>query len=40
MDLPMVGKLVPTILLHYDNHRMITIIDNAKENAMFSRHVK
>jgi hypothetical protein len=36
MDLPMVDKLVPTILLHCDNQSVITIVGNAK----FSRHVK
>jgi hypothetical protein len=40
MDLPMVDKLVPAILLHCDNQRVITIVGNAKENAKFSRHVK
>jgi hypothetical protein len=40
MDLPMVTKPVPGILLHCDNQSMITIVDNAKENAKFSRHVK
>jgi hypothetical protein len=36
MDLPMVAKPVPTILLHCDNQSVITIVSNAK----FSRHVK
>jgi hypothetical protein len=40
MDLPMVDKLVPAILLHYDNQSVTTIVGNAKENAKFSRHVK
>jgi hypothetical protein len=40
MDLPMVAKPVPAILLHCDNQSMITIVGNAKENAKFSRHVK
>jgi hypothetical protein len=40
MDLPMVAKSVPTILLHCDNQSMITIVGNVKENAKFSRHVK
>jgi hypothetical protein len=40
MDLPMVAKPVPAILLHYDNQNVITIVGNAKENAKFSRHVK
>jgi hypothetical protein len=40
MDLPMVDKLVPIILLHCDNQSVITIVGNTKENAKFSRHVK
>jgi hypothetical protein len=40
MDLPMVAKSVPAILLHCDNQSVITIIGNAKENAKFSRRVK
>jgi hypothetical protein len=40
MDLPVVAKSVPAILLHCDNQSVITIIGNAKENAKFSRHVK
>jgi hypothetical protein len=40
MDLPMVAKPVPAILLHCDNQSVITIVGNAKENAKFSRHVK
>jgi hypothetical protein len=40
MDLPMVAKLVPAILLHCDNQSVITIVGNAKENVKFSRHVK
>jgi hypothetical protein len=40
MELPMVAKLVLTILLLCDNQSVITIVGNAKENAKFSRHVK
>jgi hypothetical protein len=40
MDLPMVTKPVQTILLHYDNQSVITIVGNAKENSKFSKHVK
>lgn len=40
MDLSMVDKSVPAILLHCDNQSVITIVGNAKENAKFSRHVK
>jgi hypothetical protein len=40
MDLLLVAKPVPAILLHCDNQSVITIVGNAKENAKFSRHVK
>jgi hypothetical protein len=40
MGLSMVYKLVPTILLYYDNQSMIIIVGIVKENAKFSRHVK
>jgi hypothetical protein len=40
MDLPMVTKPVPAILLHCGNQSVITTAGNAKENAKFSRHVK
>jgi hypothetical protein len=40
MDLPMVAKLVPAILLHCDNQSVITIVGNTKENTKFSRHEK
>jgi hypothetical protein len=40
MDLPMVDKPVPAILLHCDNQSVTTIVGNAKGNAKFSRHVK
>jgi hypothetical protein len=40
MDLPMVAKPVPGILLHCDNQSMITIVGNAKKIAKFARHVK
>jgi hypothetical protein len=40
VDLPMVDKSVPAILLHCDNQSVIIIVGNANENAKFSRHVK
>jgi hypothetical protein len=40
MDMSMVDKPVPAILLHCDNQSVITIVGNVKENAKFSRHVK
>jgi hypothetical protein len=40
MDLPVVSKLVPTILLHCDNESVITIVGSAKKNLKSTRHVK
>jgi hypothetical protein len=40
MDLSVVSKLVPTILLHCDNESVITIVGSAKENLKSMRHVK
>jgi hypothetical protein len=40
MDLPVVSKPVPVILLHCDNESMITIVGSAKENLKPTRHVK
>jgi hypothetical protein len=40
MDLPVVSKPVPVILLHCDNESVITIVGNAKENLKSMRHVK
>jgi hypothetical protein len=40
MDLPVVSKPVPTILLHCDNESVITIVGSAKENLKSTRHVK
>jgi hypothetical protein len=40
MDLPVVSKPVPAILLHCDNESVITIVGNAKENLKSIRHVK
>jgi hypothetical protein len=40
MNLSMVAKPVPAIVLHCDNRCVITIVGNAKENVKFSRHVK
>jgi hypothetical protein len=39
MDLPIVSKPVPAILLHCDNESMITIVGNSKENLKSTRHV-
>jgi hypothetical protein len=40
MDLPVVSKPVPMILLHCDNENVITIVGSAKENLKSMRHVK
>jgi hypothetical protein len=40
MDLPVLSKSVPKILLHCDNESVITIVGNAKENLKSTRHVK
>jgi hypothetical protein len=40
LDLPVVEKLVPTILLNYHNQTVITKVNNAKDNAKSTRHVK
>ena len=40
MDLPVVEKPVPTILMNCDNQTVIVKVNNAKNNAKSSRHVK
>jgi hypothetical protein len=40
MDLPVVEKPVPAILLNYDNQTNIVKVNNSKDNAKSSRHVK
>jgi hypothetical protein len=40
MDLPVVNKPVPTIILHYDIESVITIVGSANENLKSTRHVK
>ena len=40
MELPVVEKLVPAILINYDNQTMIVQVNSAKDNAKSSRHVK
>ena len=40
MDLPVVEKPVPAILLNYDNQTVIVKVNNSKDNAKSSRHVK
>ena len=40
MDLPVVEKPVPAILINCDNQTVIVKINSAKDNAKSSRHVK
>jgi hypothetical protein len=40
MDLPVVEKPMPAILLNYDNQTVIVKVNNSKYNAKSSRHVK
>jgi hypothetical protein len=40
LDLPVVEKPVSAILMNCDNQTMITKVNNAKDNAKSTRHVK
>ena len=40
MDLPVVEKPVPVILMNYDNQTVIVKVNSAKDDAKSSRHVK
>ncbi|WVZ52934.1 hypothetical protein U9M48_003933 [Paspalum notatum var. saurae] len=40
MDLPVVDKPIPTILMNYDNQTAIAKVNSDKENAKSSRHVR
>jgi hypothetical protein len=40
MDLPIVEKLIPTILMNCDNQTVIVKVNNSKDNMKSSRHVK
>ena len=40
MDLPVVEKLVPAILMNGDNQTVIVKVNSAKDNAKSSRHDK
>ena len=40
MDLPMVEKLIPAILMNCDNETVIIKVNNSKDNMKLSRHVK
>src|SRR6266498_3494647 len=40
MDLPVVEKLLPAIIMNCDNQTVIVKVNNSKDNAKSSRHVK
>jgi hypothetical protein len=40
MDLPVVEKPVPAILMNCDNHTVIVKVNSANDNTKSSRHVK
>jgi hypothetical protein len=40
MDLSIVEKLIPTILIKYDNQMVIIMVDSSKNNMKSSRYVK
>jgi hypothetical protein len=40
MDLPIVEKPLPTILMNCDNQMVIVKVDNSNDNMKSSRHIK
>ena len=40
MDLPIVEKSIPAILMNYDNQTVIVKVNSSKDNMKSSRHVK
>ena len=40
MDLPIVEKLIPSILMNCDNQMVIVKVNSSKDNMKSSRHVK
>jgi hypothetical protein len=40
MDLPIIEKLLSTILMNYDNQTVIVKVDSLKDNMKSSRHIK
>jgi hypothetical protein len=40
MDLPIVEKLLPAILINCDNQTVIVKVDSLKDNIKSSRHIK
>jgi hypothetical protein len=39
MDLPIVEKPLPTIMMNCDNQTMIVKVDSSKDNMKSSRHI-
>jgi hypothetical protein len=40
MDLSIVEKSIPVILMNYDNENVITKVNSSKDNMKSSRHIK
>jgi hypothetical protein len=40
MDLPMIGKLIPTISWYCDNQTLIIKVNSSKDNMKSTRHIK
>jgi hypothetical protein len=40
MDLPFIDKLVPSILMYYDNQSMLAQVMNTKDNSKSNKHIK
>jgi hypothetical protein len=40
MDLPIIEKSLPTILINCDNQMVIVEVDSSKDNMKLSRHIK
>ena len=40
MDLPIVEKLIPAILMNCDNETVVVKVNSSKDNMKSSRHVK
>jgi hypothetical protein len=40
MDLPIIEKPLPAILMNYDNQTVIVKVDSSKDNIKSSRHIK
>jgi hypothetical protein len=40
MDLPIIEKPLPAIMMNYDNQTVIAKVDSSKDNMKSSRHIK